>query len=54
MFITLNIFPEYKDRLVFHPNDYEKLESDKSIEKTYHNGEIKIFFVNGGKYGDPG
>lgn len=52
--ISTNLFPEYEDRWVFHPDDYEKLESDKSIDKTYHNGEIKIFFVNGGKYGEPG
>jgi len=52
--ISTNLFPEYEDRWVFHPDDYEKLESDKSIDKTYHNGEIKIFFVNGGKYSEPG
>jgi len=52
--ISTNIFPEYEDRWVFHPDDYEKLESDKSIDKTYHNGEIKIFFVNGEKWSESG
>ena len=48
--IAANVFPEYEDRWVFHPDDYEKLESDKSIDKMYHNGEIKIFYVNGEKW----
>lgn len=45
--ISVNIYPEYEDRWSFHPDDYKELESDISIDKIYHNGEIRVFYVNG-------
>jgi len=43
--ISTNIYPEYEKRWSFHPDDYQKLEDDISIDKVYHNGEIKIFYI---------
>ena len=52
--ISTEVYPEYEDRWVFHPDDYAKLESDVSIDRMYHNGEVKIFFVNGEKWSEGG
>ena len=44
------IFPEYEHKWKFTPDDYKKLEYDRSIDKIYHNSEIRIFYVNGRRY----
>ena len=48
--VSVNIYPEYEDRWLFTPDDFKKLEYDKSIDKIYHNNEIRIFYVNGRRY----
>ena len=48
--VSANIFPEYEYRWSFTPDDYKQLEYDRSIEKIYHNNEIRIFYVNGRRW----
>ena len=44
---TTGVFPEYEYRWSFHPKDYCRLEEDSSLDKIYHNNEIKIFYLHG-------
>ena len=44
---TTYVFPEYEYRWSFHPRDYCRLEEDSSLDKIYHNNEIKIFYLHG-------
>ena len=48
---SVNIYPEYEYRWSFTPDDYKQLEYDRSIDKIYHNNEIRIFYVNVRRWG---
>lgn len=50
--VSVNTYPEYEDRWFFTPDDFKKLEYDSSIDKIYHNNEIRIFYVNGRRWSD--
>ena len=39
------VYPEYKDRWYFTPEDYAKLDSDKSLVLIYANSDVKIYRV---------
>lgn len=38
-------FPDYRDQWRFYPEDFDRLESDTSVHRTYDNGEVTVYMV---------
>jgi len=42
-------FPDYEEYWAYKPKDYERLEYDPTVSRTYDNGEFNSYLINGTK-----
>lgn len=45
--ISTIIYPEYSSIWAYHPDDYERLENDKSAALMWEEGSVRIYRING-------
>ncbi|EMA59367.1 hypothetical protein [Halorubrum lipolyticum] len=38
-------FPDYREQWRFVPEDFERLEADRSVDRVYDNGEVNLYLV---------
>ena len=43
------IWPEYKGRWKYNPEDFEKLETDYTLNKIYYNGDVEFYYIKAGQ-----
>ncbi|WP_186313318.1 hypothetical protein [Halorubrum salsamenti] len=41
-------FPDYREQWRFVPEDFERLEVDRSVNRVYDNGEVNVYLVESG------
>jgi len=39
-------FPDYREQWRFVPEDFERLEADRSVNRVYDNGEVSVYLVD--------